>query len=147
MLLPFSMTPELCCLMGVPLDATEWHTDRAFGDSEWHGSRHMRSCRKMLCHSTPPAGTQTAHSASPSGAPESRKSDDRTTPRQGARTGGRGHADANGIRRQGQSSLRRNPPRSLPGGFSTYFTLVSRGGAHLTFLLLTFLHLTSVHLA
>lgn len=32
---------------GVPLDAVEWHADRALGAAEWHESRHMRSCQEM----------------------------------------------------------------------------------------------------
>ena len=52
---------------GVPLDAVEWHADRALGAAEWHESRHMRSCQEMSCHSMLPSGTRTAHSAPSSG--------------------------------------------------------------------------------
>ena len=30
--------------MLVSPDATEWHAHRALGTTEWHGSRHTRSC-------------------------------------------------------------------------------------------------------
>ncbi len=57
---------------GVPLDAAEWHEDRALDATGWCGSRHMRSCQELRCHSLPPDGTPIVHSASPSGAAGSR---------------------------------------------------------------------------
>lgn len=93
------MAPELRCITGAPLDATEWHAHRALSATEWHKGQHMRSCQEISHHSMPPSGTHIAHSTPPSGTAEPH--------RPAARTGG-------GVR-AARTTLRRPRPRGCRG--------------------------------